>query len=82
MEKEKASLIGGGISLGLIVMACTAMCLTILFGILKSVGVIAWSWFWIVSPLWMTVGIPALVIVVGLILIMLGVSFKGEDTDE
>ena len=38
--------------------------LTIAFIVLKLVGVIHWSWWWVLSPLW----IPfALIVVVGLV---------------
>lgn len=35
--------------------------LTIVFVILKVLGVIAWSWWWVLSPLWIGFGIAALV---------------------
>lgn len=28
--------------------------LTIIFVVLKLVGVIAWSWWWVLSPLWIS----------------------------
>lgn len=31
--------------------------LTILFVVLKLVGVISWSWIWVLSPLWIGVGL-------------------------
>jgi len=31
--------------------------LTILFIALKLTGVITWSWWWVLSPLWISVGI-------------------------
>jgi len=31
--------------------------LTIVFVVLKLVGVIAWSWWWVLSPLWIAVGL-------------------------
>jgi len=30
------------------------MVLTIIFVVLKLVGVIAWSWWWVLSPLWIS----------------------------
>jgi hypothetical protein len=41
------------------------------FIILKLVGVINWSWWWVLSPLWIGLGIAVLfglIIIVGLIL--------------
>jgi hypothetical protein len=45
--------------------------LTIVFIVLKLCGVIAWSWWWVWSPIWITflVFIATLVIVFGLALI-------------
>ena len=31
--------------------------LTIIFIILKLIGKISWSWWWVLSPLWITFGI-------------------------
>lgn len=41
--------------------------LTIVFTVLKLCGVISWSWFWVLSPLW----ISAAVIIVMLIVIII-----------
>lgn len=41
--------------------------LTILFIALKLTGVIAWSWWWVLSPLWIGAGI-ALLVVAGIVL--------------
>lgn len=30
--------------------------LTILFAVLKEIGIIGWSWFWVLSPLWIFYG--------------------------
>lgn len=50
--KERSTAAGGGVSFfGL---------LTILFVALKLTGYIAWSWWWVLSPLWL----PAVVGVV------------------
>jgi len=51
---------GGGVSfLGL---------LTVVFITLKLGGVIGWSWWWVLAPLWMPVVIPlALIAAVGII---------------
>lgn len=39
--------------------------LTIAFIVLKLCGVIAWSWWWVLAPLWITTIIIVLVIAVG-----------------
>ena len=38
--------------------------LTIVFIVLKLVGVIKWSWLWVLSPIW----IPALIVIVLLVI--------------
>lgn len=35
--------------------------LTVLFVILKLIGVINWSWLWVLSPLWIT-SLPTLLV--------------------
>lgn len=47
--------------------------LTIVFIVLKLVGVIDWSWWWILSPIWISVGI--IVGILLLILIGIGIYF-------
>ena len=42
--------------------------LTILFIALKLIGVISWSWLWVLSPLWICAGLIILLfLVVGII---------------
>ena len=51
MEKETTSGIGfGGI-------------LFIVFLILKLTNVIAWSWWWVTAPLWITIALNILIII-------------------
>lgn len=38
--------------------------LTIVFVVLKLVGVIAWSWWWVLSPLWISFGLWLIVILI------------------
>lgn len=40
--------------------------LTIVFIILKLCGIIAWSWWWVLSPLWITAFIDALLVMIAL----------------
>ncbi len=44
--------------------------LTIVFIVLKLVGVISWSWLWVLSPIWIPIGI-------GLILYIIAALFVG-----
>lgn len=49
--------------------------LAIVFITLKLVGVINWSWWWILSPLW---GGLALVIAVMVVCFLLALAFSGR----
>lgn len=41
--------------------------LTIAFVVLKLCGVIAWSWWWVLSPVWISAAI-VLIIIIGVII--------------
>ena len=41
--------------------------LTIAFVVLKLCKVISWSWWWVLSPLWISVGIAIIAIIIGII---------------
>lgn len=56
MSKETSS---GGIGF--------AGLLTIAFVVLKLCKVISWSWWWVLSPLWISVGIAIIAIIIGII---------------
>lgn len=38
--------------------------LTIAFIVLKLCGVIAWSWLWVLSPLWISLGLGVAVFII------------------
>lgn len=42
--------------------------LTIVFVVLKLVGVITWSWAWVLAPLWIA---AALVVIIAIVLIVM-----------
>lgn len=42
--------------------------LTIVFIVLKLLGKITWSWWWVLSPLWISAGIWILMLVIMLII--------------
>ena len=63
VKKEKMSIISQSIS-----SICTTTIMTV-FIVLKVVGVINWSWLWVLSPLWITVGVALIMLIVLLILI-------------
>lgn len=41
--------------------------LTIVFIILKLIGEISWSWFWVLSPLWVSFGLAIFILLIGLL---------------
>lgn len=41
--------------------------LTIVFIILKLTEVIDWSWGWVLSPIWITMGLGLLIVIISLI---------------
>jgi hypothetical protein len=45
--------------------------LTVLFIALKLTGVIAWSWWWVLSPLWIGAALVLLVLLVGAIVVFI-----------
>lgn len=63
MSEQKVNVSVSGIGL------CGA--LTILFVALKLTKVITWSWLWVLSPLWLPVGLYVLGVIVMLILLRL-----------
>jgi hypothetical protein len=46
--------------------------LQVAFIVLKLCGVIKWSWWWVLSPTWITAAIAIVLVAVGIILIKLG----------
>lgn len=42
--------------------------LQLIFIVLKLIGIISWSWLWVLSPIWISVALYALVIIVLLVL--------------
>lgn len=45
--------------------------LTILLAILKTTGVINWPWLWVLCPIWITLAICAVIILVAIIIAIL-----------
>jgi hypothetical protein len=66
MSKEETVTYKGGIGFGGL--------LTLLFITLKLTKVIAWSWWWVLSPIWISfglvIGIVVLVMIIGVIVAM------------
>lgn len=42
--------------------------LTIAFIVLKLVGVIDWSWVWVLSPMWISFGVGAVLVTIAIVL--------------
>lgn len=43
--------------------------LTIVFIVLKLIDIISWSWWWVLSPLWIPVGVAIVVAIIGVIIL-------------
>ena len=58
--------------------------ITVVFVILKLLGYISWSWWWVLSPLWISLGITVLLWIVALICGIVASLFnqmrEGENT--
>ena len=52
-----------------------ALILTIVFICLKAAGTITWSWIWVFSPLWITVGVVICIIGAALLIAFLAAVF-------
>lgn len=64
MKKENQVVVSGGIgffeALGLV------------FIVLKLCGVIGWSWWWVLAPIWM----PIALLIIAVVIIAIFLSFK------
>ena len=45
--------------------------LTIIFVVLKLVGTITWSWWWVFSPLWISFGIGISILLIVLFIMLI-----------
>ena len=53
-----------------------ASILTIIFVTLKLTGTIAWSWWWVFSPIIIKIGLVLLLLILIIIIMILSVVFK------
>ena len=60
MENNKTVHTSSGIGLGTL--------LTIIFVVLKLIGVISWGWIWVLAPLWIGFALVILIIIVSLVI--------------
>lgn len=65
-EKKSAA---GGCSIG-------TTLLQVVFIVLKLCGVIDWSWWWVLSPTWISIALAVLLIVIGFILLAIVKLFE------
>lgn len=49
-------------------LAWLAILLTVLFVGLKLTGYITWSWFWVLSPIWIDIALAILIIITVIII--------------
>jgi Flp pilus assembly protein TadB len=55
---------------------------TIVFIILKLLGVIAWSWVWVLSPFWISIGIKLLIYIILGVLVLIKLANRYSETCE
>jgi len=54
--------------------------LTIVFVVLKLVGVISWSWWWVLSPLWISFGLSILLLIGVALVVLIVAAFASSNT--
>lgn len=66
-----------------LVITVVATLLTIVFLILKLIGVMDWSWGWVISPMWISSALFTLVVIIAYICeVMFSKSTEGKDSHE
>jgi hypothetical protein len=50
--------------------------LTVLFIGLKLTNVIAWSWWWVLSPIWISLSLVVVVLTIAIIIAIIAGAFK------
>ncbi len=53
--------------------------LTIIFVVLKLVGVIDWSWVWVLAPFWITVAISLVFSLIALLIVAIAAIIVSKD---
>ena len=54
---------------------------TLIFIVLKLIGVVNWSWWWVLSPLWISFGIGLVVLAVILWVVVAAINKNEINTD-
>ena len=70
-NKNKTVIKKQGLSLGTV--------LTIIFIVLKLVGVIEWSWVWVLAPLWIGAIISLALVLIGLLITIVAAIIVNKD---
>lgn len=53
--------------------------LTIVFIVLKLCGVISWSWLWVLSPIWISLGLALILFAIaGIIILIVAIKDKHD----
>ena len=53
--------------------------LTLVFIVLKLCGVISWSWLWVLSPIWISLGLVLILFAIAGILILIAIIADEHD---
>jgi hypothetical protein len=53
--------------------------LTIIFVVLKLVGVIDWAWVWVLAPFWISVAISLVFSLIALLIVAIAAIVVGKD---
>lgn len=53
-------------------------CLTLIFVVLKLTRVIAWSWLWVLSPIWIPIAIVVAIIAIMFVFNVIRIIKKGK----
>ena len=70
MSNEKSNSSTRGLGLGGV--------LGVVFIVLKLVGVIDWSWWWVLSPFWISLGLTILILLVAVVIVAIREVIKNK----
>lgn len=55
--------------------------LTIVFIVLKLIGIIKWNWFWVLSPLWLPTAMVGLILFIVFVVLICMSNGDNDDDD-
>ena len=73
MRGEMKISAGGGVSISTV--------LLIIFVVLKLTGNIDWSWWWVLAPLWIPVGLFVVILLIGFIVVSIKYREQKKEYD-